>query len=218
MSDPETAPAAATRATTPAAGQPQPHQSPPAGVVVHPVQQLITEVLAERKRLLALAESELTPTVLRQELADTNLDVIVDALKLLLATDVGAQQRDQEIVGWTQSEVGKLYGFVQQLRERVDNIEVFGGESQLLPEDAALLLDIVQSVKGIGGQPGLAHIMLNGPFPIGEQPEASKANFRRLLEMCDRAEALIGDVMLSEDDGDEDDGEEGAPSNGAGAH
>lgn len=89
---------------------------------------------------------------------------------------------------------------IEALDARIDMIEDFGGETQLLPADAELLGKIVFACKHLASE------MIKGPVP--ERDEAGKQKLAEIIVLCEQAEKLVTDSVLTYDeDLSDDDGE-----------
>ena len=112
-----------------------------------------------------------------------------------------------EIRNWS-SELHSIQAdHIEALDARVDTIEEFGGDTQLLPNDAELLAKVVVACEYLASE------MIKGAVP--ERDEDGKEKLAEIIVLCSQAKKLIDDNTLSFDDdepSEEDEAEESPAS------
>lgn len=99
-----------------------------------------------------------------------------------------------EIRDW----VGEMHSIqadhIEALDSRIDVIEEFGGETQILPADAEVLSRIVVACKYLASE------MIKGP--VAERDEKGKQKLAEIIVLCEEGEKIVSDNVLSFDDED----------------
>jgi len=183
------------------ANQAPQQQQPAPAQKQDPLANLLAEVQVEKKRIQGIKE----PTVssLKAEVGGTNLDLLEDALKQML----GIRNHLLAVQSWAAGEFQKFAENEGFQDERLDLLETFGGDTQILPDHAQALLDVIEGCAFV------AQKLLQGPFPIEAPDEDATAALTQLQEKCAAAKALVeGAVMTPEEDEEGEEEEEEDPS------
>lgn len=156
-----------------------------------PLLQLLKDISEERNRIQSV--SGITVEQLKMELAGTSLDLMEDSLKQLLV------MRDYIVRGfqpWVQGEFQKQLDVLQGHEERLEIIETFGSDTQILPEHAQVLVDVVDSAKYLA----TALLTEEGRQTLQTLDAAGQQNLQQLLVKCTEAEMILSENTLGADD------------------
>jgi hypothetical protein len=97
---------------------------------------------------------------------------------------------------------------LEALEARIDGVEDYGTETQILPADADILLKVVIACKLLASELAAG--------PVSERDDEGKRKLAEIIALCDQSEKIVQENVFYGDDGDDgdDDGgaEEGAES------
>jgi hypothetical protein len=159
-----------------------------------PLNQLMMEVQKERKRIQSMKDPSLSS--LKAEVGGTNLDLLEDALKHVL----GVRNHLLAVQSWASGEFQRLSESEDLQNERINLLETYGGDTQILPDHAQVFLDVIEGCMFV------AQKLIQGPFPINyPEPDAMKA-LSQLQEKCASAKLIVEGAVLEADSYDEDEG------------
>lgn len=144
------------------------------------------DIPRDQERLKTLKGSD--PQRVATEISGTVLEYLREVAERLL-----------EVRDWSYQSMTAISEHLEATDDRLDVIETFGGDTTMLPEDAELFAKIIVGCKF------LAQNLLTGPFPIGERDEAGKTKLAELIAMCEQAERIVSDSVLTDDDDEDDD-------------
>lgn len=151
---------------------------------------LVHDISSERTRIKRMNEP--SNEQLKMELAGTSLDLLEDSTKAILGL------RNHVILAmqpWIEGELGKMLDVLQGHEERLEILENFGGDTQLLPEHAQLFGDIIDGAKYLATallDPEQRQKLFDEIDAEGQQV------LRQLLDKCEAAENVISDNTLED--------------------
>ncbi|MCP4240235.1 MAG: hypothetical protein GY772_06700 [bacterium] len=96
-----------------------------------------------------------------------------------------------EIRNWSSQMYGIQADHIEALDVRVDTLEEFGGETQILPVDAELLQKVIQACEYMASE------MIKGP--ISERDAEGKEKLGEILSLCGEAQKVVDDATLTFD-------------------
>lgn len=103
-----------------------------------------------------------------------------------------------EIRNWSSQMHGIQADHIEALDVRVDTLEEFGGDTQILPDDAELFSKVISACEYLAGE------LLKGPIP--ERDEDGKQKLAEIVALCGKAQKVVDESTLSFDpDFDPDD-------------
>lgn len=96
-----------------------------------------------------------------------------------------------EIRNWSSQMHGIQADHIEALDVRVDSLEEFGGETQILPADAELFSKVISACEYLAGE------LLKGPIP--ERDEEGKAKLAEIVSLCGDAQRVVDESTLAFD-------------------
>lgn len=173
--------------------QEQPAQQPRPS---DPLVNLIEDVQKERQRIRSIQDPSLAQ--LKSEVAGTTLDLLEDALKMLL----GVRNHMLAMQTWASGEFNKFAEVEQSHEDRLEILETYGGDTQILPDHAQLLLDVVEGCGFV------VQKLVEGPFPIETPDEEALQALATLQEKCETAKMLVEGAVMDTEEAEEEEEEE----------
>lgn len=109
-----------------------------------------------------------------------------------------------EIRNWSSQMHGIQADHIEALDVRVDTLEEFGGDTQILPADAELFGKVISACEYLASE------LIKGPIP--ERDEEGKLKLTEIVTLCRDAQKVVDESTLSfEPDFDADDLSDAAP-------